>query len=149
LRRGSAASVDPSDEDADGLLAGVPRLLGVTSLSVDLALAIGSSIPSARQSKDHKRTRPAQGRVSPEHLDAYLNEFTFRFNRRRSRRRGLLFYRLLEQAIATDPITYRSLVVNPRPTGRGPALPSSPGPVAPLPAVHRPWRRNPADTSAT
>ena len=32
-----------------------------------------------------------QGRVSHEHLDAYLNEFTFRFNRRRSRRRGLLF----------------------------------------------------------
>ena len=59
-----------------------------------------------------------QGRVSPEHLDAYLNEFTFRFNRRSSRRRGLLFYRLLQQAILTDPITYRSLVVNPRPTGR-------------------------------
>ena len=39
-----------------------------------------------------------QGGVSPEHLDAYLNEFTFRFNRRRSRRRGLLFYRLLEQS---------------------------------------------------
>ena len=35
-----------------------------------------------------------QGSVGPEHLDAYLNEFTFRFNRRRSRRRGLLFYRL-------------------------------------------------------
>jgi transposase-like protein len=32
-----------------------------------------------------------QGSVSPQHLDAYLNEFTFRFNRRTSRRRGLLF----------------------------------------------------------
>lgn len=46
-----------------------------------------------------------QGSVGPEHLDAYLNEFTFRFNRRHSRRRGLLFYRLLEQAVLTDPIT--------------------------------------------
>ena len=56
-----------------------------------------------------------QGSVGPEHLDAYLNEFTFRFNRRGSRRRGLLFYRLLEQAILAEPITYRSLIVNPQP----------------------------------
>ena len=56
-----------------------------------------------------------QGSVGPEHLDAYLNEFTFRFNRRGSRRRGLLFYRLLEQAILADPITYRSLIANPHP----------------------------------
>lgn len=82
-----------------------------------------------------------QGRVSPEHLDAYLNEFTFRFNRRRSRRPGLLFYRLLQQAIVTDAITYRSLVVNPRPTGRRPPFPSSPGRVAPVSVVHRPWRQ--------
>ena len=58
-----------------------------------------------------------QGGVSPDHLDAYLSEFTFRFNRRHSRRRGLLFYRLLEQSIAADPITYRSLIANPRATG--------------------------------
>ena len=37
------------------------------------------------------------------HLDYYLDEFTFRFNRRTSRRRGLLFYRLLEQAVRTEP----------------------------------------------
>ena len=53
-----------------------------------------------------------QGRVSREHLDAYLNEFTFRFNRRRSRHRGKLFYRLAQQAVALDPIPYRSLVVS-------------------------------------
>ncbi len=87
-----------------------------------------------------------QGRVSAEHLDAYLNEFTFRFNRRSSRRRGLLFYRLLQQAIMTDPITYRSLVINPGPTGRHPARPPSPGRVATAPVVHRPWRQNPAVT---
>jgi transposase-like protein len=78
-----------------------------------------------------------QGSVGPDHLDAYLNEFTFRFNRRGSRRRGLLFYRLLEQAILAEPITYRSLIVNPRPGRPRPTLPKrSP----PSPAVPRPWR---------
>jgi hypothetical protein len=46
-----------------------------------------------------------QGSVTPEHLQSYLEEFTFRFNRRTSRSRGLVFRRLLEQAIVTDPIT--------------------------------------------
>ena len=39
-----------------------------------------------------------QGAVSHEYLDYYLDEFTFRFNRRTSRSRGKLFYRLLQQA---------------------------------------------------
>ena len=60
---------------------------------------------------------PTRAPVSPEHLDAYLGEFTFRFNRRTSRRRGMLFYRLLEQAVATDPVTYRQLVAD---RGRAP-----------------------------
>lgn len=42
-------------------------------------------------------------RVGNEHLRYYLDEYTFRFNRRTARRRGLLFYRLLQQAVATDP----------------------------------------------
>jgi hypothetical protein len=50
-----------------------------------------------------------QGGVSHEQLEYYLDEFTFRFNRRRSRHRGMLFYRLLEQAVATDPHPYRAL----------------------------------------
>ncbi len=75
--------------------------------------------------------------MSPEHLDAYLNEFTFRFNRRTSRRRGLLFYRLLEQAVVTDPATSHDLVVSPRPGGRRPPLPLR----SPAPAIAaRPWR---------
>ncbi|MGO9885409.1 MAG: IS1595 family transposase, partial [Solirubrobacteraceae bacterium] len=81
-----------------------------------------------------------QGSVSVEHLQAYLNEYTFRFNRRHSRRRGLLFYRLLEQAVIAEPITYRGLIVNSKPTGRRPSLPSRPGRVATVQAVHRPWR---------
>jgi transposase-like protein len=46
-----------------------------------------------------------QGSVVPEHLQSYLEEFTFRFNRRTSRSRGLVFRRLLERAVATRPVT--------------------------------------------
>lgn len=56
-----------------------------------------------------------QGAVEADHLQAYLNEFAFRFNRRRSEYRGLLFRRLLEQAVQVEPVSYRSLVVNPSP----------------------------------
>ena len=51
------------------------------------------------------------GAVQPEHLDAYLDEFVFRFNRRTSGSRGMLFYRLLQQAVVTDPVTYADIVV--------------------------------------
>ena len=51
-----------------------------------------------------------QGSVRSYQLDYYLDEYTFRFNRRTSRSRGLLFYRLLEQAMATGPITYQGIV---------------------------------------
>jgi transposase-like protein len=44
-----------------------------------------------------------QGAVSHEHLDYYLDEFTFRFNRRTSRSRGKLFFRLVQQAVAVEP----------------------------------------------
>jgi hypothetical protein len=48
--------------------------------------------------------------VSKWHLDYYLDEFTFRFNRRRSRARGLLFYRLLQQAVEVAPVPYSRLI---------------------------------------
>lgn len=50
------------------------------------------------------------GSVQPEHLDAYLDEFVFRVIRRTSSSRGLLFYRLLEQAVLTEPLTYEEVV---------------------------------------
>lgn len=59
-----------------------------------------------------------QGAVSHEHLDYYLDEFTFRFNRRTSRHRGKLFYRLLQQAMAVDPVPLRCMVKHAR--GRKP-----------------------------
>lgn len=51
-----------------------------------------------------------QGAVGPTHLDYYLDEFTFRFNRRRSASRGKLFFRLLEQGVQVEPVTYAELV---------------------------------------
>lgn len=50
------------------------------------------------------------GSIQPEHLDAYLDEFVFRFNRRTSSSRGMLFYRLLQQAVVTAPVTYEDVV---------------------------------------
>ncbi len=86
-----------------------------------------------------------QGGVKPAHLQAYLDEFTFRFNRRRSRARGMLFYRLLEQAVEAEPRTYRSLVAA---SGTGPRDLSPPPPdkrVRPASLagepLDRPWRR--------
>ena len=51
-----------------------------------------------------------QGAASDKHLDYYLDEYTFRFNRRTSKARGLLFYRLLQQAVATTSMSYNVLV---------------------------------------
>ena len=51
-----------------------------------------------------------QGAIRPKHLDYYLDEFTFRFNRRQSRARGLLFYRLLQQGVQVAAVPYRRLI---------------------------------------
>ncbi len=51
-----------------------------------------------------------QGAVLPKHLDYYLDEYTFRFNRRTSRSRGKLFYRLVQQTVQIDPSPYHSIV---------------------------------------
>lgn len=50
------------------------------------------------------------GNVSKKHLSYYLDEYTFRFNRRQSAQRGMLFYRLLQQAAAIDPTPYSELI---------------------------------------
>lgn len=51
-----------------------------------------------------------QGAIAREHLDDYLNEFTFRFNRRKSASRGKLFYRLAQQAVQVEPAPFSSLI---------------------------------------
>jgi hypothetical protein len=50
-----------------------------------------------------------QGAVDKRHLDYYLDEFAFRFNRRTSASRGKLFYRPLQQALQVDPVPYKKI----------------------------------------
>lgn len=57
-----------------------------------------------------------QGAVAHQHLPYYLDEFTFRFNRRRSKSRGKLFFRLMQQAVTTPPATYDSMVKRSKPS---------------------------------
>ena len=59
-----------------------------------------------------------QGAVSHEHLGYYLDEYTFRFNRRTSRSRGLLFYRLLQNAVVVEHTGYNEMILSVR--GRKP-----------------------------
>lgn len=51
-----------------------------------------------------------QGAVKPQQLDYYLDEYTFRFNRRTSASRGKLFYRLVQQAVVTEPVLGRDII---------------------------------------
>ena len=59
-----------------------------------------------------------QGAIGHEYMDYYLDEFTFRFNRRMSASRGKLFYRLTQQAVQVSPVTFASLT-EPQPIGCG------------------------------
>ena len=61
--------------------------------------------------------------MEPAHLASYLNEFVFRFNRRRSRSRGMVFYRVLELAVAHDPVRYQDLIATSRPRAVRPTPP--------------------------
>jgi transposase-like protein len=81
-----------------------------------------------------------QGSVDEAHLPAYLDEFVFRFNRRRSASRGMVFYRVLELAAGHDPVRFQDLLTGkkprPAPVGRGWGHPPS----LDRPAANRPWR---------
>jgi hypothetical protein len=59
-----------------------------------------------------------QGAIGFNHLDYYLDEFTFRFNRRKSASRGKLFYRLAQQAVQVEPAPF-SMLIKPQPLGGG------------------------------
>jgi hypothetical protein len=83
-----------------------------------------------------------QGSVEEAHLASYLDEFVFRFNRRRSRSRGLVFYRVLELAAGHDPVRYRDLVASQLRLRAPSAPPRSRGhpPSLQRPPAGRPWR---------
>jgi transposase-like protein len=86
-----------------------------------------------------------QGSVDPAHLPAYLNEFVFRFNRRRSRSRGMVFYRVLELAAGHDPVRYRDLLATRQPGTPARQPPATRGhpPTLERPPAQRPWRNAP------
>jgi hypothetical protein len=89
-----------------------------------------------------------QGAVEEAHLASDLDEFVFRFNRRRSRSRGLVFYRVLQLAAGHEPVRYRDLIANPRPGTRPPhPPPATRGSPASLqrPPAGRPWRTDQSD----
>jgi transposase-like protein len=51
-----------------------------------------------------------QGKISQKHLEYYLDEYAFRFNRKMSTHRGKLFYRLMQQAVTNLPMTYDEII---------------------------------------
>jgi transposase-like protein len=83
-----------------------------------------------------------QGSVDQAHLPSYLNEFVFRFNRRRSRSRGMVFYRVLELAVGHEPVRYEDLIATRQPRTVPPMPPQTRGhpPSLDRPPANRPWR---------
>ncbi len=83
-----------------------------------------------------------QGSTGATHLPGYMNEFVFRFNWRRSRSRGLLFYRVLELAASHKPVRYHDLITSKRPskTPRTPPQTRGHPPSCSAPPANRPWR---------
>jgi len=83
-----------------------------------------------------------QGSVDEAHLQAYLDEFVFRFNRRTARSRGLVFHRVLELAVGHEPVRYHDLILNPQPKTHPPH--GRPGwghpPTLDRAPAYRPWR---------
>jgi len=60
------------------------------------------------------QTIPKNGGIGAQHVEAYLNEFVFRFNRRRSSARGPLFYRLLQNGVVMQKLDYDTIVLSRR-----------------------------------
>ncbi|MEG9227264.1 IS1595 family transposase [Aeromicrobium sp. Sec7.5] len=108
-------------EDVDGLLPSVHRVASLTKRWL-----LGTH----------------RGAVDEAHVQSYLDEFVFRFNRRHSRSRGMLFYRLLELSVEHAPVRYRDLVADPQPERVPPKPPTAGGhpPSMDRPRANRPWR---------
>ena len=85
-----------------------------------------------------------QGSVDNAHLASYLNEFAFRFNRRKSRSRGMVFYRVIELAVGHAPVRYSDIITGQRPRTVPPTPPQARGhpPTLDRVAANRPWRNS-------
>jgi hypothetical protein len=89
-----------------------PPAAGAAMLGALAVLAIGYTAPPLKLGyRGLWLLGTHHGAVPPAHLDDHPAEFAFRFNRRSSRSRGLLFYRLLEQAAMSEPVTYRDVAI--------------------------------------
>ena len=100
--------------DGSGIYSGLAR----DGVNHDPRVQLGSAVPAHASLPGVHRVASLlkrwllgthHGAVDPRHVDYYLNEFVFRFNRRSSRSRGMLFYRLMEQAAAAVPVTYSDI----------------------------------------
>ena len=82
------------------------------------------------------------GAVEAAHLPSYLDEFAFRFNRRGSRRVGMIFFRVLELAVVHGPVRYEDLIAKRQPDKKTPRPPTTRGspPSLDQPPANRPWR---------
>ena len=82
------------------------------------------------------------GSVDDAHLPSYLNAFVFRFNRRHSRSRGMVFFRVLELAVGHDPVRYGDIIAGRRPRTVPPTPPLVRGKPLSIerPPANRPWR---------
>ena len=78
-----------------------------------------------------------QGSVDEAHLQAYLDEFVFRFNRRHSLSRGLVFHRVLQLAVGHEPVRYRDFVIDPQAKAHPPAGRAGHGHPRSLELAHR------------
>jgi transposase-like protein len=102
--------------DGDTIYTTIPKRLGITHERIVLVAspkAAHESLPGVhRVASLLKRwlTGTLHDGQSANQLDYYLDEFTFRFNRRTSRSRGLLWYRLIQQALNTDPHPYNDII---------------------------------------
>lgn len=97
--------------------AGYPHQVTVISASPDPAYEVMPRVHKVASLLKRWLLGTHQGGIQHQHLDYYLDEFTFRFNRRRSNARGLLFHRLAEQAVAVGPQPYRAIIGKPAKPG--------------------------------
>jgi transposase-like protein len=115
---GSVVRTDGWSGYSDLKKAGYKHQIIVISRGTELAHEVLPRVHMAASLLKRWLNGTHQGGVQHQHLDYYLDEFAFRFNRRHSKARGLLFHRLAQQAVAVDPAPYRTIVGT-----KGPAKP--------------------------
>lgn len=89
---------------------GYPHRVSVISTSTEQAHELMPRVHNVASLLKRWLMGTLQGGMQKRHLDHYLDEFTFRFNRRTSRARGLLFHRLAQHAIDLQPVPYRDII---------------------------------------